>query len=70
MTWLLRELREDPLVTCGNCGGDVRKSLAEFCWYCSGPLCGDCWETTGHCGHPEAYQKDRELVRRLVEEQK
>ena len=28
------------------------------CWYCEAPLRADCWEDTGHCGHPEADALD------------
>jgi hypothetical protein len=37
---------------CGRCG--VAVADGEYCWYCWGPLCLDCWEAVGHCGHPEA----------------
>lgn len=66
MTRLIRELRElngDPVgvVSCGGCGRDMHADVAEYCWYCSGPLCGDCWERVGHCGHAEAYRADENI---------
>jgi len=41
-------------VTCGCCGVFIPSGRDELCWYCEGPLCADCWELEGHCGHPEA----------------
>jgi hypothetical protein len=26
----------------------------DVCWYCLEPLCEECWDKYGHCGHPEA----------------
>jgi hypothetical protein len=62
------EKPEPVMVPCGYCGRAVEKAGAERCWHCHSPLCGDCWEEIGHCGHPEAYQRDRELVRWLMRE--
>lgn len=53
---------------CGRCQRPVAKSVAEACWFCSGPLCGECWEQYGHCGHPEAYRIDAKIRSRLDEE--
>jgi len=39
---------------CGRCKKETDNGNEEACWYCIGPLCGDCWEEFGHCGHPEA----------------
>jgi hypothetical protein len=39
-------------VTCGRC--QIAIEQGEPCWYCEQPLCVDCWEDEGHCGHPEA----------------
>lgn len=53
---------DQQYVACGRCGERVRKRVAELCWYCSGYLCGLCWDEYGHCGHPEAEkfnQQDR-----------
>lgn len=39
---------------CRRCGKEVPQGHEERCWYCMGPLCVDCWDQFGHCGHPEA----------------
>ena len=39
---------------CGLCKVEVALYDAEICWYCGGPLCDECWEQYGHCGHAEA----------------
>jgi len=44
--------------TCGCCKKPV--SDPEYCWYCDGPLCSECWEAKGHCGHPEADEINRQ----------
>jgi len=33
-----------------------RKTISEYeyCWYCMDPLCVECWDEFGHCGHKEA----------------
>lgn len=60
-------------MNCGRCEVAVSDETAEWCWWCVGPLCSQCWETVGHCGHPEAdtvnrasklmtYEQRRELV--------
>ena len=41
---------------CGRCGAWVTDEDREFCWYCQGPLCLECWEEHGHCGHASADQ--------------
>jgi hypothetical protein len=43
---------------CGCCGKPV--SNPEYCWYCDAPLCVECWEEKGHCGHPEADEINRQ----------
>jgi hypothetical protein len=51
----LADLRAMLTVTyCRRCGKKIPADHAEGCWYCSGDLCGECWERYGHCGHPEA----------------
>ena len=63
------ELDEDGPVKCGYCGRRVRLAQAEYCWFCSGPLCGLCHDEIGHCGHQEAFRRDKELrlmLRRMV----
>lgn len=42
------------IVHCGRCGKEIERDDAEVCWWCQGDLCVECWETHGHCGHPEA----------------
>lgn len=47
------------MLKCGRCGGDVKVGDEEYCWWCCGELCVDCWEEHGHCGHPEADQANQ-----------
>ncbi len=42
------------MTTCRRCKKPIEIDEAELCWYCHGSLCADCWESVGHCGHPEA----------------
>lgn len=44
---------------CGRCGKKIFDDSWETCWWCAGPLCVDCWEEYGHCGHPEADEANR-----------
>jgi len=53
---------------CGRCGTPVTHDEAEYCWYCMGWLCADCWNEFGHCGHPEADRINEE-ARRIHETQ-
>lgn len=53
---------------CRRCGRKIAADHAEGCWYCSGDLCGKCWEQYGHCGHPEANAIN-ERMRAWLEEQ-
>ena len=39
---------------CRHCKKEIEQVEPEICWYCGRPLCGECWEIYGHCGHPEA----------------
>ncbi len=39
---------------CGRCRSLVLWEDVEFCWFCAGYLCYDCWERYGHCGHRRA----------------
>lgn len=41
-------------MTCTRCSTPILPGQHERCWYCTGPLCGDCWEQSGCCGEPEA----------------
>ena len=45
----------DPL--CARCALST-DDYDETCWYCSAPLCSDCWDDYGHCGHEEAVVID------------
>lgn len=47
--------------TCGRCNQSVRVSETETCWYCGEPLCIECWDTYGHCGHEEADEINAKL---------
>jgi hypothetical protein len=49
------------MIACGRCLRQIRASESEYCWYCGGPLCGDCWERVGHCGHAEADQLNQKI---------
>ena len=51
------ELRSAP---CGHCGVSVHADDAELCWWCGEFLCSKCWDSIGHCGHPEAHQANYE----------
>jgi len=54
------------LVKCGRCQVELCPVGAETCWWCLGPLCVDCWDEHGHCGHPEAdaaNERARQRVR-------
>jgi hypothetical protein len=57
------------MTKCKRCGKIIPKDWAEVCWYCNGPLCFDCWEVYGHCGHPEA-DAINERVRAALERYK
>lgn len=45
--------------TCGRCASSTGVEDPEGCWFCHADLCDDCWETYGHCGHPEADEANR-----------
>ena len=47
-------------VLCGRCADHLPGDEWEFCWYCAGRLCKTCWESVGHCGHPEAEKANEE----------
>jgi len=50
----------DTQVRCGRCGKLLlREHEREYCWLCTGALCGECWEDHGHCGHPAAEEANR-----------
>lgn len=64
--WRLQLWRRLSLVKCGRCSRRVREVKAETCWWCTEPLCYDCWDRHGHCGHPEAEEMNRKA--RLVKQ--
>jgi len=39
---------------CHACRLAILPGHEERCWWCFAPLCGHCWEATGHGGHAEA----------------
>jgi hypothetical protein len=50
---------------CNRCGLEVTDP--EVCWWCYAPLCAECWDEYGHCGHPEA-DAENERARERREE--
>jgi hypothetical protein len=53
---------EDGPVACVYCERMIRLAFAESCWFCNGALCFACWQDVGHCGHFEAFQRNRKMV--------
>jgi hypothetical protein len=51
----------NALVNCGKCQKAVTEQEAEVCWWCDGPLCYECWDRDGHCGHQEADTVNRQV---------
>jgi len=49
-------------MNCNRCKTTLTDATAESCWYCHAPLCFECWEEIGHCGHARA-DKQNEAVR-------
>jgi len=39
---------------CASCQKVIPFNEDESYWHCVEPLCYECWESTGHCGHPDA----------------
>lgn len=67
-----RELREwvRSQVTdtnCGRCKATIPAGDEEFCWYCQGFLCYECWDEYGHCGHARADEINAEGMARARE---
>jgi len=56
---------DHPAVTfvCRRCGTEIPAGGEETCWYCGGPLCFECWDAVGHCGHDEAERINTEVRR-------
>lgn len=50
---------ESAEVLCGRCKTSLSPDTAEYCFYCCGWLCGECWEYFGECGHIELKSKAR-----------
>jgi hypothetical protein len=50
-------------MNCNRCNKSITDEDREFCWYCHGDLCYDCWDAWGHCGHPEAEAENRRAYR-------
>ncbi len=48
---LEKDAREEK--SCGRCNTKLLVDY-EYCWWCQGYLCPECWDKLGHCGHPEA----------------
>jgi hypothetical protein len=38
---------------CGRCKQPTG-AHEQACWYCNEPICLQCWDEYGHCGHPGA----------------
>lgn len=55
------------MTTCCNRCGEPVDYQPEVCWLCFGPLCSECWEQLGHCGHPRADAANR-VMRLLPDE--
>ena len=39
---------------CNRCKKKITDEDREFCWFCIGDLCYECWDEYGHCGHSKA----------------
>lgn len=42
------------VIRCHKCNTIMLAKHAQKCWWCMGDLCYACWDTVGHCDHPEA----------------
>jgi len=49
--------------TCRRCRDDAGLD-PEVCWYCQAPLCYECWDRFGHCGHEEADRVNEQAKKR------
>ena len=54
---------------CSRCGQSLRYDQTERCWWDFAPLCGDCWERYGHCGHAEADQVNGQIRAHYAQQQ-
>ncbi len=57
------------MYTCKRCSKRIVAGEEETCWFCLSPLCFECWNIYGHCGHPEA-DKANEAARKHHEQDK
>ena len=39
---------------CNRCDSEIDDGADESCWFCLAPLCFECWDSVGHCGHTRA----------------
>ncbi len=54
----------DTALCCGRCDKDLIPDDFEYCWYCAGYLCMECWNKYGHCGHREADEANAQAAAR------
>lgn len=70
-TWMKRKMPEkietrQKSFRCGNCK-TVKFDKPQYCFYCLGKLCYDCWDRVGHCGHRAVQaMKDKEARKRKI----
>jgi hypothetical protein len=50
---------------CPRCKKIIPKNKEQYCWYCQGMICYDCWEEYGDCGHKGA----EEIKKKFKEEE-
>jgi len=48
------------MTECNRCKTIIDET--EACWWCLGPLCPECWDEYGHCGHPEAAEYQATII--------
>lgn len=46
---------------CGRCERPIPPGQNEYCWFCTGMLCIECWEKYGHCGHKKAEAENERV---------
>lgn len=46
---------------CGRCEKPLTEKECEYCWFCMGMLCVECWDKYGHCGHKRADEEAKRL---------
>ncbi len=54
-------------MTCGRCKTEIADDAQEYCWWCLGELCYECWDRYGDCC-PDAVKAFEEaaLYERVV----